>query len=53
MDILRTEAELEFLSFIPLKERVALQRYWYRDTKQPDHLLKRLNLLEFIYETPI
>jgi hypothetical protein len=53
MDILRAEAELQFLGFIPLEDRVKLHRHWYRGTSETDELIKSLNKLKFVHATKI
>ncbi len=53
MDILRAEAELQFLGFIPVEDRVKLHRHWYRGTNETEDLIKSLNKLNFVHETKI
>jgi hypothetical protein len=54
MDFLRIEAELEFLTFLPAKDRVKLHRSWYRGTSDTDDLLKGLSKLGLkAHESPI
>ncbi|MFV2055206.1 MAG: fatty acid cis/trans isomerase [Thiohalomonadales bacterium] len=40
MDFLRIEAELEFLRYIPVAERIKMHRFWYRNTKDTEKILK-------------
>ncbi len=39
MNYLRFEAELEFLTFLPLEEREKIHRHWYRNSSETDALI--------------
>ena len=39
MDFLRIEAELEFLAFLPIKDRIKLHRNWYKGTSDTDDMI--------------
>ncbi len=40
MDFLRMEAELEFLAFLPIKNRIEIHEQWYRESDVTKKLLK-------------
>lgn len=47
MDYLRFEAELEFLAFLPIKDRLKIHQHWYRDsnaTKEIQDAMKKLDV---------
>ena len=46
MDFLRFEAEMEFLAFLPIKERLKIHRHWYRDADTTDDLLNAMRKLD-------
>lgn len=45
MDFLRMEAEMEFLAFLPPKDRLRIHRHWYRGTDRTDKLVRALHKL--------
>ncbi len=42
MDFLRYESELQFLAFLPIKDRLKIHKHWYRDTDATEDLKKLL-----------
>lgn len=42
MDFLRYESELQFLAFLPIKDRLKIHQHWYRDTSATEDLKKLL-----------
>jgi hypothetical protein len=47
MDFLRYESELQFLAFLPIKDRLELHKHWYRGTDATENLqklIKKLNV---------
>jgi len=54
MDFLRFESELEFLAFLPEKDRIKLHRDWYRESTETDDMLEAFAKLDVkMHETPI
>ena len=54
MDFLRFESELEFLSLLPIKDRVKIHKQWYRGTEVTEDMLKGFKELGMeMHETKI
>jgi hypothetical protein len=53
MDFLRIESELQFLAFLPYKQRVEIHKHWYRGTNETEKLVKALHELQAIREPDI
>ncbi len=45
MDFLRYESELQFLAFLPIKDRLKIHKHWYRDSDATEDLQKLLGEL--------
>jgi len=47
MDFLRFESEIEFLAFLPIKDRAKVHRQWYRGTDITEDMLEWFDDLDF------
>ncbi len=54
MDFLRYESELEFLAFLPIKDRLKIHKFWYRGSDVTEQFSKGMNKLNLtMHETQI
>jgi hypothetical protein len=53
MDFLRIESELQFLAFLPYRQRIEIHKHWYRGTNETEKLVKALHELQAIREPDI